>query len=176
MPAFTLDARTREVFGSAIDLTELLDNPAEMVVSHSKAFTPRLSSRDSEVFEIEADIIEIPAEEAKIPRMLLPLQARLSARDLEVFADPEDWHQRDDDALLPSRLSSRDAECFEDYYVKEVPAASLGPLPVASARRGPLSARDLECCDQAEDWVGAQLHAAEPVVVNRRASGRDDEY
>jgi hypothetical protein len=191
MPAsFPLNARTREVFGSAINLSDLdvPENPAEILVAplHKGLGLPplwaRVSSRDAEVFEIEA-AIELAAEDVKIPRTFFPLQTRLSARDQECF-EPEDLMARDEEEgaarLSPiQRFSSRDVEVFESYEVKEIPSHELGPVALAtqpSRYRGLLSARDKEVCDEAAAWVGATCPVASGPVLARRASGRDCEY
>lgn len=191
MPAFLLNARTREVFGSALNLSDLdvPENPAEILVAplHKGLGLPplraRVSSRDAEVFEIEA-AIELAAEDVKIPRTFFPLQTRLSARDQECF-EPEDLMARDEEEeaarLSPiQRFSSaRDMEVFESYEVKEIPSHELGPVALASQPslyRGVLSARDKEVCDEAAAWVGVKCPGASGPVVARRASGRDGEY
>lgn len=191
MPAFLLNARTREVFGSALNLSDLdvPENPAEILVAplHKGLGLPplraRVSSRDAEVFEIEA-AIELAAEDVKIPRTFFPLQTRLSARDQECF-EPEDLMARDEEEeaarLSPIQRfwSARDMEVFESYEVKEIPSHELGPVALASQPslyRGVLSARDKEVCDEAAAWVGVKCPGASGPVVARRASGRDGEY
>jgi len=180
MPAFTLDARTLEVFGSAVNLADL-DNPAEVAVVDAKSVQPlRMSSRDMEFWEVEEDIIEISAVDVKLPNTFFPLQTRLSARDLEVFEaddlmarDPED--EQEIAPALKRRASGRDAECFEPYDVEEIPAheAKLPPV-VEAVRARTISARDMEMCDEAHEWV-AKPKGASPVLA-RRSSGRDLEY
>lgn len=164
-----LDARTREVFGSALNLEELEQQhqakPAVVI-----APTP-ISSRDSEVFEVEA-AIEISATDVQMPKMYFPLQTRLSARDLEVFeAEDVTVHDEVPEPAPKHFFSARDSEYFEDYsdLIKEAPAILVPP-----AVRPKLTARDTEVCDEGQDWMGHQAEQA-PALVRAR-SGRDMEF
>jgi len=164
-----IDARTREVFGSMLNLEEL-EQQQQSKPPVVIAPTP-ISSRDSEVFEVEA-AIELAAADVELPKMYFPLQTRLSARDLEVF-EPEDVAAHDEaPAPAPKRfISARDSEYFEDYsdLIKEAPAIRVPP-----ATRPKLSARDTEVCEEGHDWMGRQVEQA-PALVRAR-SGRDMEF
>jgi len=161
-----LNTRDREVFGSYLDLSELdMSAPSER--------SPRPSARDDEFW---GDLPECPAAAAKLPKTLFPLQTRLSARDLELF-EAEDAVLIDDatDDSTKRGSSSRDAELFEEYEVKEIPAAEAKLPAAAVAWSARIGARDLEFCDESHEWLRHALPVANANESVRR-SGRDDEY
>jgi len=165
-------ARDVEVFGEyTIEDSVMVHHNAFGILesNHTAKAEQRNSSRDSEVFD---DIgIEIPAKDVKLPRTLFKLHSRLSARDLEFFeteSNPcDETDAVDDDALYAARAGCRDAEVFENYKVAEVPAnlvPSLRKLPKLPGVRD-REVLEFDC-----------VPLPEPPVVQRRPSGRDDEF
>lgn len=138
----TLTPRDREVFGSCVNLAEL----QSMDVTSSRLSDSRMSSRDTEVFEVEA-AIEMAAADAKMKLMQVSPPA------------------------FPAIEST--GEAFHKDFVTKADVLAAAKTP----GRG-LSARDLEVCEDAAEWVvestKGQAWSSHGGV--RRASGRDDEY